>query len=63
MFKSINEISYFYLFLFVNFYLVLRLILGIIVYDDQKLKRIKFLLIAVYDGIRGKMGKPKWINS
>ncbi|WP_448589557.1 glycosyltransferase family 2 protein [Thermodesulfobium sp.] len=54
---------YFYLFLFINFYLVLRLILGIIVYDDQKFKRIKFLLIAVYDGIRGKMGKPKWINS
>ncbi|AWB10361.1 hypothetical protein TDSAC_1008 [Thermodesulfobium acidiphilum] len=54
---------YFYLFLIINFYLVLRLIFGIIIYDDEKLKRIKFLLIAVFDGIRGKMGKPEWINS
>ncbi|WP_407635121.1 glycosyltransferase family 2 protein [Thermodesulfobium narugense] len=54
---------HFYLFFIINFYLVLRLILGIIVYDDEKFKRIRFLLIAVFDGIRGKMGKPEWINS
>ena len=61
--KKFYGIFHFYLFLLINFYLVLRLILGIIVYDDEKFKRIRFLLIAVYDGIRGKMGKPEWINS
>lgn len=54
---------YFYLFIIITFYLLIRLIFGIIVYDDEKFKRIRLLLIAFCDGISGKMGKPKWINS
>lgn len=36
-----------------------RRIIGILLYDDNKLKRISLLLKGCLDGIFGKMGKPK----
>ena len=36
-----------------------RRILGIVLYDDDKLKRIKLLIRGLMDGINKRMGKPK----
>lgn len=36
-----------------------RRIIGILMYDDNKLKRINLLLKGLLDGINGKMGKPE----
>jgi hypothetical protein len=33
------------------------MIVGILIYDDYKLARIKLILKAVYDAITGNMGK------
>jgi len=38
-------------------YRILRMIVGILIYDDYKLARIKLILKAVYDAITGNMGK------
>jgi len=38
-------------------YIILRIILGILIYDDHKLGRIKLILKAVWDGLREKMEK------
>lgn len=38
-------------------YRVLRIIFGILIYDDHKLNRIKLILKAIWDGLIGKMGK------
>jgi len=38
-------------------YITSRIILGILIYDDYKLDRISLILKAVWDGLRGKMGK------
>ena len=40
-----------------SFFRILRQISGIILYDDYKLSRIKLLLKAFYDGIKGNGGK------
>ena len=38
---------------------VSRKILGILLFDDRKLQRIKLLLKGIIDGIIGKVGKPR----
>jgi len=42
---------------------MVRFIAGIILYDDHKYKRIKFILSAYFDGLKGKFdnNKPKRI--
>jgi len=49
------------LFCFQMFKTLLRQILGIILFDDNKLKRIKFIINAYLDGLRGEFdnNKPK----
>jgi len=49
------------LFYFQMFKTLLRQILGIILFDDNKLKRIKFIINAYLDGLQGKFdnNKPK----
>jgi len=49
--------------LFSAFIIIPRFILGIILFDDNKLKRIRFVLNAFWDGIRGVFdnGKPRKI--
>jgi rhamnopyranosyl-N-acetylglucosaminyl-diphospho-decaprenol beta-1,3/1,4-galactofuranosyltransferase len=42
------------LFYFQMFKTLLRQILGIILFDDNKFKRIKFIINAYLDGLRGK---------
>lgn len=41
---------------------LIRRIIGIFLYDDDKLKRISLLLKGLLDGIKGKMGKPKEVD-
>ena len=36
---------------------MLRIIFGILIYDDHKLNRIKLILKAIWDGLIEKMGK------
>jgi len=38
---------------------ILRVILGIILFDDNKYKRIKFVLNAYFDGLKGKFDNDK----
>jgi len=46
---------------------VSRIILGILIYDDHKLDRIKLIFKALWDGLREKMGKTidplEWRNN
>jgi len=53
--KHFNE--YFIITCLVLFLKVLRKIIGIILYDDFKLLRIKILLKGFYDGVKGNTGK------
>jgi rhamnopyranosyl-N-acetylglucosaminyl-diphospho-decaprenol beta-1,3/1,4-galactofuranosyltransferase len=47
------------LFYFQMFKTLLRQILGIILFDDNKLKRIKFIINAYLDGLQGKFDNKK----
>lgn len=42
-----------------NFPEFIRKFVGVIIFDDQKMARIKLLTLGIRDGIKGKMGKPK----
>jgi hypothetical protein len=39
------------------FIYILRRLVGVLLYDNNKLCRVKILLRSFYDGIKGKMGK------
>jgi GT2 family glycosyltransferase len=46
----------FYLILHIPVYM--RIIIGILIFDDCKVKRLKLLLKSIFDGLLGKMGNP-----
>ena len=49
--------KYFSFFCVYIFIYILRRLIGVLLYDDNKLYRIKILLRSFYDGIKGEMGK------
>ncbi len=50
------------IFLILNLPTIFRIIVGIILFDESKLKRLKLFLKALYDGFKGKVGKPYWLE-
>lgn len=49
--------KYFIFFCIYMFIYILRRLVGVLLYDNNKLCRVKILLRSFYDGIKGKMGK------
>lgn len=54
--------SYVFFYLLFNFSLILRQILRILFYDENKIQRISIFARCVVDGIFNKMGKPEWFE-
>lgn len=54
--------TYVFFYLLFNFSFILRHILRVLLYDENKTKRIVIFTKCIADGILNKMGKPKWFE-
>ena len=53
---------YIVFYLLFNVPMIIRQILRVLLYDENKVQRIKIFIRCIVDGIFNKMGKPKWVE-
>lgn len=54
--------TYVFFYLLFNIPLIVRQMLRILLYDENKVQRIKIFIRCIVDGIFNKMGKPEWVE-